>query len=241
MTNRTEGGTAVTSFLTKTDHAADALRAAIASGQIAPGEWIRAEDWAQRLQLSVTPVREALRHLEAIGLVTIHAHRGAQVTKRTRAELMEDCRIRIALEGLAIAIVLERLDDAALAALLAAMRTCAEEYRRVAETGDGQACLESNDQFHTTLYGAANSPRLETMLRNVWSTFPIYTVQLGRKVLLEAADQHEQLIEALAARDVEQANQIIADHATGQLDEVPDMFDGVPMFADTPSAARSPG
>ena len=227
----------MTSFLTKTDHAADALRAAIASGRIPPGDWIRAEDWAQRLQLSVTPVREALRHLEAIGLVTIHPHRGAQVTKRTRAELMEDCRIRIALEGLAISIVLEQLDDAALAVLLASMRACAEEYRRVADTGDGQTCLESNNHFHSTLYGAANSPRLESMLRNVWSTFPIYTVQLGRDVLLEAADQHEQLIEALAVRDVERANHIIADHAIGQLDEVPDMFDGVPMFADAPPVA----
>lgn len=232
MAQPVRSGGWVTPFLTKTDHAADALRAAIASGEIPPGEWIRAEDWAQRLQLSVTPLREALRKLEALGLVTIWPHRGAQVTKRTRVEFLEDCRIRIALESLAIEIALERMDDPALTIVLGSLRRCATDFRRAVEKQDGRASLEANDRFHNLLTTAAGSLRLETMLRSVWASFPAYTVQLGRDALLVAADQHEQLIDALAERDGARASSIIADHAIGQLDKVPDVFEGAAMFAD---------
>lgn len=227
------------SFMTKTDHAARAIRAAIATGEARPGEWIRPEDWAQRLQLSVTPVREALRKLEASGIVTIHAHRGAQVTKRTRTTLLEDCRIRAGLESVAVELVLERLDDDRLTALCRELRHWGETFRAACEIGDHETTVDANERFHGTLYEAADSHRLSALLSSLWSAFPFYTVQMKREHLRVAADDHGALTDALERRDVEGALAVLRRHSEVALRNVPDRFEGSAMFADAPGSEPS--
>lgn len=131
-------------FPTKTAHAADAIRWAVVAGEIGPGERVRVEDWAHRLGLSLTPVREALRALEAQGVVTIPPHQGA--------------RVRASLARLAVDMVRE--SDAELAVVPAEARDNAERFAAASAAGDPAAAFEGNDDFHETLYAAAAVPKL---------------------------------------------------------------------------------
>src|SRR5947207_14898534 len=94
---------------------ASALRADILSGASRPGTLLRQEDLAARFALSRIPVRDALRLLEAEGLVTIATNRGAQVTVLSRAEVAEIFHLRILLEGncLGVAVPLMNAEDIA--------------------------------------------------------------------------------------------------------------------------------
>src|SRR5690349_5285048 len=98
-------------FQTKTDYAFASLRDAIVTGRLKPGDWIRSQEWADDLQVSQIPVREALSRLQAQGLVEIHPHRGVQVMGRSLAHVSETYLIRAALESLAAKVAIESSTD----------------------------------------------------------------------------------------------------------------------------------
>jgi DNA-binding GntR family transcriptional regulator len=128
---------------------ADALRAAILDGSYRPGERIRQEDVAARSGASRIPVREALRMLQAEGLVTLVVNSGAWVTRLTLAECGELYQIRERLEPLLLRSSLPGLDDAVigrLADLAGAMERSG---------GDVDAFLRADREFHLASYSAA--------------------------------------------------------------------------------------
>jgi DNA-binding GntR family transcriptional regulator len=128
---------------------ADALRAAILDGSYGPGERIRQEDVAARSGASRIPVREALRMLQAEGLVTLVANSGAWVTRLTLAECAQLYQIRERLEPLLLRASLPGLDAAARARL----DELAGEMER--SGGDIDAFLRADREFHLASYAAA--------------------------------------------------------------------------------------
>src|SRR5215212_5810747 len=93
---------------------AAALRADILSGETKPGTLLRQEDLAARFAMSRIPVRDALRLLEAEGLVTIATNRGAQVTQLSRDEVAEIYHLRVLLEGDCLGLAIPRMSEAEL-------------------------------------------------------------------------------------------------------------------------------
>src|SRR6185436_14308178 len=114
-------------FQTKTDSVFTALRHAIITGELGQAEHIRASVWAERLRVSQIPVREALRRLEAQGLVEILPHQGARVTPYSREHLVETYRIRAALESLAARAAVERAGEQEMGELLRQMTKLAKK------------------------------------------------------------------------------------------------------------------
>src|ERR687895_1868086 len=102
---------------TKADDLALALEEAIVSGEIPPGSVLRQEHLSEQFQVSRTPVREALRRLAALGLVTFEPNRGVRVRMLAREELREAFLVRAELESLATEIAATRMTDDALAEL----------------------------------------------------------------------------------------------------------------------------
>ncbi len=190
-------------YASKSDVVCAMLRELIISGELAAGEPLRQRDLAARFGVSQTPVREALRRLESEGLVLNDPHRGASVTGT--ADAVEDnSQIRAVLEPLgarlaALSVTEEQLDR---------LRTLNDEMTGLPDDDDRYGSL--NREFHFTIYEAAASPVLLSMMRLLWQAMPV-----GPKVTRphrESAAQHRELIEALAARDEERAAAITASH-----------------------------
>jgi DNA-binding GntR family transcriptional regulator len=199
-------------YASKSDVVCAMLRELIISGELGAGVPLRQRDLAARFGVSQTPVREALRRLESEGLVVNDPHRGATVTGN--ADAVEDnSQIRAVLEPLGARLAARSVTDEQLARL----RALNDEMMSLPEGDDRYGAL--NRDFHFTIYEAAASPVLLSMMRLLWQAMPV-----GPKVTRphrESAAQHQELIEALAARDAERAAAITASHilATHHLDD----------------------
>ena len=208
-------------YTSKTDMVAAMLREMIVSGQLSPGTPLRQRDLAGQFDVSATPIREALRRLEAEGLVLGDTHRGATVAKPDEGARADNYRIRAALEPLATEMATERIDADALAEL----ETINQEIRGVPE-GD-PAYRDLNARFHFGVYQAAGSPVLVSLIRMLWQSMPQQPAPARSH--RESADQHAGILAALRRRDRERAGVLTREHIEAALTTAPeDAVDGEP-------------
>ncbi|MEU8758945.1 GntR family transcriptional regulator [Streptomyces sp. NPDC048659] len=197
------------------------LRRAITSGELRPGGAIRQETLAARLDVSRVPLREALKALEAEGLVVHHVHRGYFVAELSLADLEEIYRIRRLLETEAVRTAAPRLADGALGVLEEIQR----EVERAAAAGDVTAMAEANRRFHFALVEASGMPRLVRLIATLWDATDAYrslyyTEDAHRDL---AVHEHRSVLAALASGDVDAAVRWLdehRDHAVAALREV---------------------
>jgi len=190
---------------------ADGLRAAILGGSYRPGERIRQEDVAARSGASRIPVREALRMLQAEGLVTLVANSGAWVTKLTLAECAELYQIRERLEPLLLRASLPGLDEAALGRLggLAEL---------MEQSGDDiGAFLRADREFHLTSYSGAAPGETAQIIGRMWNTTQHYrrefsTIAARRAGLGVTHLEHRLLLDCLKRADADDAERVLVMH-----------------------------
>jgi DNA-binding GntR family transcriptional regulator len=197
-------GLAAMHYSSKSDIVCAMLRELIISGELQAAEPLRQRDLAERFGVSQTPVREALRLLESEGLVVNDPHRGATVAESRNGFIQDNSLIRGALEGLGARMAAMAIDDGQLASLRQL-----NDAMRALEDGD-ERYGDLNRQFHFVIYEAAAAPVLLSMMRLLWRAMPS-----GPKAIrshAESVAQHQQLIEALAARDPERAATITQFH-----------------------------
>ena len=164
---------------TKADDIALVLEEAIVSGELAPGTVLRQEQLSERYSVSRTPVREALRRLAALGLVSFVPNRGVRVRTLSRDELHEAFLVRAELESLATELATPRIGEEGLAALEEAetrfSRLTAELRSRTrAGTQDGALIgewIHGNHAFHDVIYAAADAPFVERLAKSARRTF----------------------------------------------------------------------
>ena len=173
------------------------LREEIRSGLLRPGARLTETDLAERLSISRTPVREAIRRLEAEGLVDHQPRTGAVVRQLDYPEIMELYEMRTVLEG-----------TAARLAARAASPMELEELRSINDdlagaTGDGAAMARLNRQFHARLLDAARNRFLVRSMASIESTMLILgpTSMAAEGRAEEAVAEHATVLEALEARD----------------------------------------
>ena len=188
----------------------DNLRRAIVAGALAPGERLVQTDLAERMGVSVTPLREALRDLVGEGLVRLDPHRGATVREVDVDEAREVYELRLVLEPMAARLAAERATEEEIAAaerLQAAMD---------AET-DPQRGLQLNQDFHLLLIDAARSPQLAGILRGLRAVSAIHLAAAAREGGYQVGTRnrdHHEILAALRRRDAEAAGRLMADHLT---------------------------
>jgi DNA-binding GntR family transcriptional regulator len=140
-------------FRTATEYVAATLKQAILTGALPPGTPLRQEDLASRFDVSRMPIREALRQLEAQGLVDFEPHRGAIVVEISLADALDNFAIRGGLEAQALRHSLPNLTAADL-------DRAEEVIAEIDREDDVSRMGELNRRFHMTLYAAAGLPRL---------------------------------------------------------------------------------
>lgn len=195
-------------FATKLDLAERQLLQLIASGEIGPGEPIRQSHLAERMGISPTPVREALRRLEAQGLVVLEPHRGVRVTEVEPHEMSEICEIRGALEGLAIECAVPLLTQRQ----IQSVSTAQSRLENAWAAGDPKLLVKFNYQFHTGIYRNSGRPRLTKLIDSLWPLFPWDSMSRipGRGAGI--VEEHDAILDAICARDAPRAHQAMRAH-----------------------------
>lgn len=198
----------MTDALTQAKDVYHRLLDAIASGELRPGERLREVALANRLKVSRTPVREALKDLEADGLVEHLPRVGASIKSLTYAEVVELYEMRAVLEGLAAKMAARSASDLELQSL-------ANINDQMAQALDQPALLtQLNRTFHRGLFNAAKN----RYLLQAVSTVQKMLLVVGPSTLTEASrasavvHEHAQLLNALMARDVLRAEGAMVAH-----------------------------
>jgi DNA-binding GntR family transcriptional regulator len=194
------------------DRAYAVIRTMILSGEITPGAQISEEALARRCAVSRTPVRDALRRLEADLLIRRNTSQRVFVSEWSRDDIEDAFDLRAMLEAQAARRAAERVDEEGLARLAAhnaAMGTAVN-----APEPDIAQFLEHNRAFHEAVLDAARSPRLASLLSRlveqpiIWRTAQNY----NREHLLRSFREHEELLEAFHRKDGPWAASIMAGH-----------------------------
>lgn len=184
-----------------------------------PGDRLPIEELAAALDLSPMPVREALRRLDAAGLVEHVPHRGARVTEISVVDLREIYELRLSLETLAMRHAAERFtdEDGQLATDALARHVAAYERDDLRES------LAAHAEFHFALYGAARSRWLLRLITPLWESSERYRLQLlpqYRDALTKRRREHERMLAACVARDPDRAAVEVHDHLVATANSV---------------------
>jgi DNA-binding GntR family transcriptional regulator len=207
------------------DYIAATLQARVLRGEIASGARLRQETLALEFEVSRTPVREALRKLQADGIVELAPHRSAVVRTPTARAIREAYAVRAELEGFAAELAAELVQEQQLARLHEAAalfrRSIDElrEHRRLGGDGvpDGiEDWTHANDVFHRAVLEAASNDRLSRTLDDLHRTIPrdLTSIALGEssRLLQENVEQHAAILAAIEQHDPAAARRTMVEH-----------------------------
>jgi DNA-binding GntR family transcriptional regulator len=185
------------------------LRRLLVGHYLEPGEKISLLDVAERLEVSLTPLREALARLREEGLVSHRTNRGYFVAEVTPEEVQHLIEMRQALEGFALQVGLPRMSDDDLRAVAAAV----EAYGAGLDARDRDRFLHDK-QLHLRLAACAGNPLLSSALEQVLDRMimKLRVEELPRERGLSAHQEHQRLLDAVRRRDAETARQLLWAH-----------------------------
>jgi len=193
------------------------LRNAIIRGELAPGIQLKQDDISAALHVSHIPVREALRQLEAQGLVTIHPNRGAQVSKLSREMLEDMMEVRAYLSA-------SLLKSAVPAMTAADFQKLAEILDTLRQESDLMKVEKLNYRFHRLLMSRAKNHvgdiMIEIMHANVdrYLRDAFYSLADNRAVSIR---EHEAILEACQKRDAQLASDLLQQHILATRARIP--------------------
>lgn len=192
------------------EQVADALRAAVVSGEMKPGEVYSAPTLAEGFGVSATPVREAMLDLAKQGLVEVVPNKGFQVTRVTDAELDQITEIRLLLEPPAAVQAAEKVtpDD------VAELRQLAQAVVDAAAEGDLIAHVEADRAFHGRLTELSGNHRLASIVYDLRDRTRLYGLAnlAERGVLVATVQEHLTMCDYLAARDTAALGELVRIH-----------------------------
>jgi GntR family transcriptional regulator, carbon starvation induced regulator len=203
---------------TRSDWVYERLKHAIITGELPPGARLVAAELAQRWALSPTPLREAFQRLEGVGLVELSSQRGARVASTSVAEAEEIYELRLMLEPWALRRSLEVSDDSHRDEIAAAHKRLLELLTPV-PSSDDRLILEAHRTFHAALLARCPSlwaRRLTSLLAEHSQRYLLLNAHYSEHVG-ESMAEHEQMLEAALAGDVEQAVRVLVAHLQGSL------------------------
>jgi DNA-binding GntR family transcriptional regulator len=207
-------------------HAYEQVRAAIVENRYPPGRRLVEQRIAAELGLSRTPVREALRMLEAEGLVVSERNRGAMVRPLSSTEVEDLYGLRIRLESYAVELATDRSTEVELGSIVEAADAFGAAARSFdVRSVDGTRRLhEANRVFHDRILEAARHRRLTTMLaRTVDIPLVFKAFQSFSTTEIERSDTfHHLIVEAMCRRDAARAAGLMAEHIAQGRDAVLD-------------------
>ncbi len=188
----------------------ESLRDAIINQVLKPGERLMETDLAEEMGVSRTPVREAIRKLEQEGYVIMIPRKGAYVAGLSIKDIHEVFEIRGALEALAAGLAAERATQEEIEEMERNIVLEASHF----ESSDLIKTIEVDTKFHELIFKASKNDRLLSMINNLREQvqrFRTTTLAVSGRLKF-ALEEHRRIVEAIAARDVQLAQQMAKEH-----------------------------
>lgn len=201
-------------YLPLRDVVFNTLRQAILKGELAPGERLMEIQLAERLGVSRTPIREAIRKLELEGLVLMIPRKGAEVARISEKSLRDVLEVRRSLEELAIELACQRMTEEEVAEL----ERVQEQFREAVASGDAMKIAENDEAYHDVIYKGTYNDRLVQILNNLREQMYRYRLEYikdedKRQILLI---EHDNILKAVRQRKVEEAKEAMREHIDNQ-------------------------
>jgi DNA-binding GntR family transcriptional regulator len=200
------------------EHAAERLRQMIVEGRIAPGAKLNERELAAGLEVSRTPLREAIRRLAAEGLVELQPHRGAVAVQLAPQDIADTFEVIAGLEGQSGELAAARISAAELADIRALHAAMAEAHAR----RDLPAYYRRNAEIHDRINLAARNPVLARTYRTVNARLQAlrFRSNFDEGKWVRAMEEHERMVELLAARDGPRLRKLLVAHLEHKRDAV---------------------
>lgn len=200
------------------EHAAHRLRQMLVENRIPPGAKLNERELSEVLQVSRTPLREAIKMLAAEGLVELLPNRGAIAVSLTEADVLNTFEVMAGLEAMSGELAAQRITDEEVAEIRAVQYEMMAAYTRA----DLSSYYRLNAQIHRAINAAAKNPVLTATYNQVnarLQALRFRSNQDGAK-WKRAVKEHEKMIEALAARDAPAMRAVLLTHLTNKRDVV---------------------
>lgn len=192
----------------------DTLREAIITGELKPGERLMEVKLAEKMGVSRTPVREAIRMLELEGLVDMLPRKGAHVAELSVKDIMDVLEVRAAMDSLATRLAAERISDEEIKEL----KQIQMQFVSYSEKENLQGTIKKDVEFHELIYRASRNDRLLQITNNLREQ-----IQRFRVIYLKdysspgnLIKEHEDIYNAISSRDAEMAQKYAQVHINNQ-------------------------
>lgn len=201
-------------YLPLRDVVFDTLRQAILTGELKPGERLMEIHLADRLGVSRTPIREAIRKLELEGLVVMIPRKGAQVARITEKNLKDVLEVRRALDMLAVKLACSRMDDE----YKKQLREACDEFARVVKNNNTKDITEADVRFHDIINKATGNDRLIQLVNNLAEQMYRYRLEYIKDAAYHnrLVAEHEEIYSAIMDGDEERAAKAVVLHIDNQ-------------------------
>ena len=205
-------------FLPLRDVVFQTLRQAILREDLAPGERLMEIPLANKLGVSRTPLREAIRMLEQEGLVVMIPRRGAQVAGISEKSLRDVLEVRKSLEKLAVELACERMTEED----MKEMNRAEEAFSAAVHEGDALRIAETDEQFHDVIYNSTGNTKLVQLLNNLREQMYRYRLEhiKDEKSRLSLLEEHQRMMAALRSRDEKKKKKAAGEHIVNQENNV---------------------
>ena len=202
-------------YLPLRDLVFNTLRQARLKGELKPGERLMEIQLAEKLGVSRTPIREAIRKLELEGLVLMIPRKGAEVAKISHKSLQDVLEVRGALEELATDLACQRITDEELESL----RKAEAHFKQVVSSGGNEMQIaEADEAYHDIIYNASGNKKLVQMINNLREQMYRYRLEYIKDEAKRGTliSEHEKILEAIRLRDIIRAKALMKEHIDNQ-------------------------
>lgn len=190
------------------------LRESILKGELEPGERLMEIRLAEKLGVSRTPVREAIRKLELEGLAVVLPRRGAVVAQITVSDLKDVLEVRRVLEALTVELACKRITKGDMEEL----KESFYNFQKAVRKNDLSDIVETDVEFHDVIYKAGRNRRLIQILNNLREQMYRYRFEYmkDREKRLLLVEEHKMIVSAIEKGDIPAAKKAIWTHITNQ-------------------------
>ena len=188
----------------------ESIRGAILSGTIKPGERLMEVQMAEKLGVSRTPIREAIRKLELEGLVNMVPRKGVYVADLSIKDITDVLEIRSALEGLAASLASTRVT----AEDIKEIEKAVEEFNEAIKGEDFELIVEKDLKFHDSIFKASGNEKLVVLTNNLREQIQRFRVMILKNSsgLKDLSVEHREIADAISSKDADKAQELATRH-----------------------------
>ena len=209
-------------YLPLRDVVFNTLRKAILRGELKPGERLMEIQLANKLGVSRTPVREAIRKLELEGLVLMIPRKGAEVADISEKSLKDVLEVREALEELAARLACDKITKEGINRL----KEAAQDFCSALKSNDITQMAEADVRFHDVICNATENQKLGQLLNNLREQMYRYRIEYlkDQQVYEKLLSEHEEIIRHIEKGEKDEAARVVSRHIENQAQAVADVI-----------------